>query len=114
MPYQKLIERLEEIEKHIMHRPLGSRVWDALTKLLVPVSIIIGGALITHEVRLSKIEQSVNGNKEAIRAAAPGYIQNSIEEIKRGVQAMETRLYGLNDRLIRIETKIEKLDDSKP
>jgi hypothetical protein len=34
------------------------RVWDMLTKATVPITMIVATALISHEVRLSRIEEN--------------------------------------------------------
>ena len=86
-------------------------IWEFLIKLAVPISIIVSGAMINHEVRLSnhdiriaKIEQTRFSAKDAndlerrITAAIPQqwqWLKEDISEIKQMLQAYDSRLRAL-------------------
>lgn len=46
------------MEREQVENNTSARVWDMLLKAMVPLSVVIGGALIGHEVRLSRIEDT--------------------------------------------------------
>lgn len=62
----------------------SERVWDIATKLAVPLSIILAGALVTHEVRIAKMETE----QSYIRRG----IGDDLSEIKILLRDMEQRL----------------------
>lgn len=84
---------------------LSDKVWDVLMKATVPVSIIVGGALIGHEVRIARIEETrftdVEGYqlqaqvKDWIEQRFPNRadfrsLQDDVREIKEAVKTMRT------------------------
>lgn len=106
----ELMARIDKLEEDLMtsKRFNGtSRFWDFIIKLTVPIVLALGTALVVHEVRISKVEVAVNGNKENIIGRAPVTVQEDIAEIKESIRNIDGRLYGVQDRLARIETKLE-------
>jgi len=75
------------------------RFWDFATKATVPLAMVIGGALVTHEVRLTKIESN-RFTQEAARELerrieaqiVPGWLKENINDMKDTLKAIEARL----------------------
>jgi hypothetical protein len=94
----------------------GSKVWEYALKTLVPVSVIMGSALVVHEVRLSVIESNRFTTKDAavlkeqIYTSFPqDWLQSQIAEIKvelnYGFQRVEARFDKVEERLRSLESR---------
>lgn len=77
----------------------SDRVWDIVLKALVPVSILLAGSLVSHEVRLAKIEESRFTERDAslmerriIESIPPPWLKAQIEEIKALLRENTSRL----------------------
>lgn len=81
----------------------AAKVWDVLIKATVPVSIVIGSALIAHEVRIAKLEDSRFTTADAyqlehrvVRALEAKFPQpwllDDLREIKDRLKSIEARL----------------------
>jgi hypothetical protein len=79
------------------------RVWDWLCKASVPAILIIGTALITHEVRISRIEDSLftklDGAMMQAEILAVMPLMTDIAEIKLDVKEMKARLREVEQKL---------------
>jgi hypothetical protein len=86
-------------------------------KLSVPVSIAVGGALIAHEVRIARIEETRFTKHDA------AVLKNTLVEYHNGhstpppkwVQDLLKQIHSdireINKRLINIETRRDSSDD---
>jgi hypothetical protein len=81
----------------------ADRAWDWLCKAAVPVLVVLGTAVITHEVRISRIEENrftaLDGARleAGILSAMP--LMTDIAEIKLDVKEMKTRLREVEKKL---------------
>ena len=85
---------------------LKDKVWEVLMKATIPISIIVGGVLIGHEVRISRIEETRFTDSDGLRQEQRlgrwmedrfpdkedfKAIVDDIREIKDSVKALEKR-----------------------
>lgn len=80
-----------------------SKVWEILMKATVPLSVIIGSALVTHEVRIAKLEESRFTGSDGVKlerdirayvqdSFPPNWLREDIQEIKASMKSIEGRL----------------------
>ena len=80
----------------------SDRVWDVLSKLMVAVTIAMGGAVITHEIRLGSIEsrqftlQDANEmERRLLEHLPPSWLREDIKELKGGQKEILRRVTTL-------------------
>lgn len=78
------------------NKAFADKVWDVATKILVPLSIVLGTAIINHETRISSIEQE--------HARDHQDVQRLIERMDRLIDRLEV----IGNRLTALETTIKK------
>ena len=82
------------------------RVWDILFKVSVPLVLLLGSVLVTHEVRLSSIESNRFTNRDAqelerriLAGVPPAWLREDIREIKEGLDRLLVRLRALETKV---------------
>lgn len=85
----------------------ANKVWDVLLKATVPISIIIGGALIGHEVRISRIEASRFTNADGLRLERD--IRSWIDTRFPG----KAEFQGLREDVSEIREAVKRLEAAK-
>lgn len=92
-----------------MDKDTKKGVWDILIKAAVPISVMTAGAIITHEVRISRIESNQftgkmgsdlrNDMKEWVTSQfPPPWLKESMIEIKQSLRDIEARIRSLESR----------------
>jgi hypothetical protein len=81
---------------------------------MVPVSIVIAGALIGHEVRLAKIEANRFTDKDAavmerriLAESPPSWLREDLREIKAMIMREANRTDEILNRMAKIEAKVK-------
>lgn len=75
---------------------LSERVWDISLKLLVPLTFLLGTAIIKHEIELSRAIDRIDRAEKDL-----GSLGTKLDKISNGID-------DLRDRIIRLETKVEQ------
>lgn len=81
---------------------LSERIWDMATKAAVPLSLLIGGAMVAHEIRITKLEETRFTTIDAERmrreiesSYPPPWLRAQILEMKASLAEINTRLRDL-------------------
>ena len=89
-----------------MVKSTSEKIWDVVLKASVPLSLLLGSALITHEVRLSKIEATHFTREDSykLRAALhkeieerypPKWLRQKVQHIEQVLDRIEHRIHEL-------------------
>lgn len=93
-----LFNRLERLEKNVGR----DRLWDILSKLMVPVVLLAGAGLIRHEVVLASAfsyDDAVKMEQRIMEKTPPAWLRESLQEIKALLQKQDDRLRLLEQRV---------------
>jgi len=93
----QLTQDIHELRKEvaaIRERTPGQKLWDIFFRIAAPLSLLAAGALVTHEVRLSKVEAQQITDVDAVQAH-----QDILAEARR----MDTEV------AVRFATELSKL-----
>lgn len=93
-----LFLRLEKLERGVQR----DRLWDIISKLMVPVVLAAGAVLIKHEVALAgqfSLEDAVKMEQRIMEKTPPTWLRESLQEIKVLLQKQDDRLRLLEQRV---------------
>lgn len=71
------------------------KLWDLAMKAAVPLSIILGGAIIAHEVKIGRHEERLEDVEQRVEHFDSRWLRESVDEIKGTLRTMDTRLREL-------------------
>ena len=95
---ESLFNRLEKMEKGVQR----DRLWDILTKLMVPAVMIVGAGLVRHEAALASVfsyDDAVKMEQRIMEKSPPAWLRESLQEIKALLQKQDDRLRLLEQRV---------------
>ena len=80
----------------------SDRVWDVATKLLVPLVMACGVALVRNEI----IDSSQDLRLEHLETSLPPkWLRDAVNRIERGVESNSKALSDLDKRIMKLENK---------
>ena len=91
-------------------RSASDKVWDLLTRAAVPLSVIVAGAMIAHEVRISVIESNRFTNHDGDKLDQeikywienrypPEWLREEMNELKRSQREMLRRITEIERKI---------------
>lgn len=86
----------------------AARAWDIAIKLLVPLSLIAAGAMVNHEVRLSRIEESRFTQQDGYILEEKTASAEDVRDVKRLLEALDSRTRSIEQTAARLESILEK------
>ena len=101
-----LIRCLERVDSMVEKVTGGSLVWEILIKVSVPIVLGLGGMMLAHEIRLSKIEATRFTAKDGIelrdtitKQLPPEWLKEKVNKLERGQREIELKLERLMTKM---------------
>lgn len=108
---QSLRSEVHQIREAIGKRDsFASRAWDVTIKLMVPVCIILGGAMIKNEVTDAVQTDRIELNRLSIQAMPPEWLRRELQQLQAAQEKLgekiEENLDSLKIRLTELEQRL--------
>lgn len=85
----------------------SARAWEVLFKIMVPVSMLAGAAMIRNEVVDGRQDEAIHRNKEDIDEGPPKWLQDAVLRIESAQSKTNDKLEKMAERMTRIEAKVK-------